>query len=87
MNRIVGLFIPYLCDLFFIFSLIFTVINHITSLKQTHLFLVHFLEYLLLFLDDNDSSASGCCLAFCLIFSQFHPGVAYKKVAYVKNCA
>ena len=36
-----------------IFSLIFIVINHITSLKQMDLFFVHFLEYLLLFLDDN----------------------------------
>ena len=39
--------------LFFISSLIFIAINHITSLKQTHLFFVYFLEYLLLFLDDN----------------------------------
>ena len=39
--------------LFFISSLIFIVINHITSFKQTHLFSVHFLEYLLLFLDGN----------------------------------
>ena len=42
----------YLCDLFFIFSLIFIVINHITSFKQTYFF-VHFLEHLLLFLDGN----------------------------------
>ena len=31
----------------------FIFINHITSLKQTDLFFVHFLEYLLLFLDSN----------------------------------
>ena len=43
----------YLFDLIFIFSLIFIAINHITSLKQAHLFLVHFFEYLLLFLDDK----------------------------------
>ena len=43
----------YIRDLFFIFILGFIVINHITSLKQTKLFFVHFLEYLLLFLDDN----------------------------------
>ena len=43
----------YLCDQFFIFSLIFIVINHATSLKQMHLLFVHFLEYPLLFLDDN----------------------------------
>ena len=43
----------YLSILFLIFSLIFIAMNHITSLKQTNLFFVHFLEYLLLFLDDN----------------------------------
>ena len=50
---IVDLFTSYLCDLFFIFSLIFIAINHITSLKQTLLFFFHFLEYFLLFLDEN----------------------------------
>ena len=48
-----GLFMSYLCDLFFISSLIFITINHILSLKETQLIFVHFLEYLLLFLDDN----------------------------------
>ena len=44
----------YLCDLFFIFNLVFIVISHITSLKQEmHLVFVQFLEYHLLFLDDN----------------------------------
>ena len=38
----------YLCDLFFIFSLIFIVISHITLFKYTYIFL----EYLL-FLDDK----------------------------------
>ena len=42
-----------LSDLFFIFSLIFIVINHIISFKQTYLFFCTFLEYLLLFLDEN----------------------------------
>ena len=37
----------------FIFSLIFIVINHITSFRQTYLFFVHFLEYLVLFLGDD----------------------------------
>ena len=46
-------FMSYLCDLLFVFSLIFIVINHITSFKQTYLFLVQFLEYLVLFLDNN----------------------------------
>ena len=48
-----GLFMLYLCDLFFLFSLIFFAINYVTSFKQTYLFLVHFFEYLLLFLGNN----------------------------------
>ena len=43
----------YLCDPFYIFSLIFIVINHINSFKQTYLIFVRFLKFLLLFLDDN----------------------------------
>ena len=39
-----GLFISYLYDLFFIASLVFIPFNYITSLKQTHLFLAHFLR-------------------------------------------
>ena len=42
-----GLFKSLLCDLFFIFSLTFIVINQITS------FIVDFSEYFPLFLDDN----------------------------------
>ena len=45
--------VSYLCDLFFTFSLIFIVVNHITSLKQMHLFFLHFLEYLLIFVENN----------------------------------
>ena len=69
------LFMSYLCHLFFIFSLIFIVIEYITSFKQTYLFFIHFLENALLFLGDNvdeereqfwnsKTSASRCCLAF-----------------------
>ena len=83
-----GLFMSYLCGLFFIFSLIFIVINHITSFKQAYLILNIFLVYLLSFLDDSvdeeskqfsngKNSASRCC--------QFQPGVAYKIVAYKKS--
>ena len=53
-----GLFMPHPCDLFFIFSLIFVVTNHITPFKQTYLFFVDFLEYLLLCLDDNVEKAN-----------------------------
>ena len=53
-----GLFMSYLCDLFFIFSIAFIVINHITSSKQTYLFFVYFLENLVLFLVDNEYEES-----------------------------
>ena len=46
-------FMSDLCNLFFIFTLIFTNINAIISLKQVHLFFARFLEYLKLVLDDN----------------------------------
>ena len=36
----------------FIFTLMFSVINYVTSFKQTYLFVYTFLEYLPLFLDD-----------------------------------
>ena len=42
-----------ICDLFFHFSLIFIVINHITTYKQRYFFFLYFLEYLQLFLGDN----------------------------------
>ena len=71
----------YLCDLPFIFSLIFVVINHITSLKQTHLFFLYFFVIFILFLDGNvdewvnlnsKSSVSGCCLGL-LYWNICHP--------------
>ena len=46
------LFMSYIRNLFFILSLVFVVINHIMSLKQTHLFFVHFLEYPLFILNN-----------------------------------
>ena len=54
----VGIGLLYICDLFFIFSIIFIVINHTTSFKQTYLFYVIFLEYLPLSLDDNENEVS-----------------------------
>ena len=63
----------YLCDSFFIFSLIFIVINH-TNLNRLSCFSVHFLEYLLLFFNDSVDEESQnfqmakvqilCCLDF-----------------------
>ena len=64
----------YLDDLFFIFSLISILMNHIISLKQTHLFFPYSLQNLVLFLNNNvdekkvishsKNSVSGCCSAF-----------------------
>ena len=54
-----GSVMSYLCDLFFIFSLIFIVIYHIILFKQMYLFFGHFLEYLLLFLYDNLDEERG----------------------------
>ena len=48
----------YLCDLYFIFTLIFIITNNIISLKQTHLFFAHSLEDLKLVLDDNMNEES-----------------------------
>ena len=46
-----GLFVMYLCHLFFI--AIFIAINYKTPSKQMYLFFVHYLAYLLLVLHDN----------------------------------
>ena len=43
-----GLFMSYLCDLFFIFSLNFIVINYITPLKQKHSFYTY--TYIILYI-------------------------------------
>ena len=86
-------FLLHICDLFFIFSLIFIVSD---NLIKTHAlcFFVCVLEFFLLFLDESlvqknkyfsksKSSVSRCC--FSLIFCQFQPGIAYKRVAYKKK--
>ena len=85
----------YPFDIFFIFSLIFIAINHIASLKQTHLFFVYFLEHLL-FLDDNvdeddkqfsntESSTSMCCVAFAEIFANFSLALLIKVLLIKKK--
>ena len=49
-----GLFMSYLCDLFFVFIFIFTMINRVISWVKTRLlFFLLSLEHVLLFLDDN----------------------------------
>ena len=57
---------------------------------------LHFLEHLLLFLNDNGTKKvhsvqttkvqpQGVAYSFCLIICQFQPGVAYKCAAYKEN--
>ena len=71
----------FLSDLLFILSFIYIAINHITSLKQTHV-VCRFLR-----ISNKESkkvskskiSVSGCCLTL-LDFCQFQPrSVAYTK--------
>ena len=52
------LFMSYQCDPFFIFGLVFIIINRRVSLKRTHLLFTHFSEYLILVLDDNMDAES-----------------------------
>ena len=90
-----GLVMSYLCDIFLIFSLIFFVMNHITSFKQVQLFFCTFLEYSYYFwtitwcggriIFKQQKFSFRVLLSFCLIFCQFQPGVAYKNVAYKKS--
>ena len=57
-----------------------------------YLFLIHFLEYLLLFLNDNVDEESEqysngnlrVLLSICSIFCQNQPDIAHKSVAYKK---
>ena len=81
-----ALFMSYLCDLIFIFSLIFIVINHITSFKQPYWFSYNFcmITWIRKTIFKYKFSFS-VLLRFCLIFYQFSSGVAYKSVAYKKS--
>ena len=77
-----GLLILHLCDLYFILSLIFIVINHITLFKQTQLFCCTFFRISSIIFgwwrDEESqqfsiiqSSASECCLTFAWFFANF----------------
>ena len=73
----------YLCDLLLIFSLIFIVINHITSLSY-YFWMITWVK------KANNSQIAkvqpqSVLHSFCLIFCQFQPGVAYKSVVYKNN--
>ena len=54
-----GLFMLYVCDLFFIFILIFIMINRTISRIQTYLFFCLLLWYALWFLDENVDEECG----------------------------
>ena len=91
------LHMSYLCDLFFIFSLIFVTINHKISFALTYLFFINFFQNILFyfwvitlikkvnnFLKKQKFSLRAL-FSFCFIFCQLQPGVAYKSVAYKKR--
>ena len=67
----------YLFNLFFIFSLIFIVINQEALLKQTHLLFVHYFQL-------AKVHPQGVALSFA-IFCQLHSGIAYKIIACEKK--
>ena len=90
------LFMSCLGILFFTFSLIFVVINHVTSSKQMYLFSCPFLENLVLFLSDNvdeedelfsnsQNSTSACCLAFAWFFDSFSLALLIKVLLIKKR--
>ena len=71
----------YRCDLFFTILFIFIIIDHTISLKQARLFFSDIL------FSSSQRFRLKVLLSFCLILSQFQPGVAYKSVAYKKKRA
>ena len=90
-----GLFILYLCDLFFIFIFIFIMINRIILWIQTHLFFcLSFIicpYYLGLWrawgmriIFKCQKSSLKVLLSICLIFCQFQLAIAYKSAGYKK---
>ena len=74
LRRVYSCLIHAIC--FFTMIFIFITINHITSLMQKNLFFGHVCQKFFL----------RVLLSFCLIFSQFQPGVTYKNVVYKKAC-
>ena len=84
-----GLFVLYLCDVPFIFILIFIVISHITSFKQTNLLFCSFFRISPVIFGrqhrwrnrnifKQQKFSLKVLLSFCLIFSEFQHGVAQK---------
>ena len=95
MSRLRSIYLVFMWSVFH-FQPDFNFINHITLFNQRYLFFAHFLEYLLLFLDDNvdekselfsnsKSSTSGCC---CLVFAWFFANFSLAlliKVLFIKK--
>ena len=80
MIRIDVLFMPYLCELFFVFIRIFITINHKISLKQTTCLCTFLRIYQFWMINMNEesekfsiskSSACGCCLSVAWFFASF----------------
>ena len=86
-----GLFMSYLYDLFFIFIFIFVMINRITSWIQTHVFFRLFFRICPIIFGWRMRKTfkyqkfSLRVLSICLIFCQYKPGVAYKRVTYKES--
>ena len=91
-----ALFMSGLCYPFFIFILIFIVINDITSFKQTCLFFLYIFKNISDFFwmitrmrKENNFQIAKVqpqgVAKFLLDFFQFQPGLAYKSVAYKKK--
>ena len=83
-----SLFMSYLYDLIFIWSLIFIVISHITSFKQKYLFFVSpvifgwYSGWRKRIIFQQEKFSRKVLLSFYLSFCQFHPGFEYEIVAY-----
>ena len=84
-----GPFMSCICDSFFIFSFIFIVINNITSLKQTHFYVLEYSSYSWMIpwmkKVNNFTFNLRMLLSFCLIFRQFQTDVVYKSVAFKRK--
>ena len=91
MNMILGLFMSYLCDLFFISTFIFITINRIVSGMQTQLFFCLFFRicpiifgWIMWIISKQQNFSLECCLAFSWVFANFSLTLLI-KVLLIKN--
>ena len=75
------LFMSYICDLFFIFSLIFIAINNIIVLSDINIDI----EISNCDKDEKSEYVSGCCLAFAYFLSSLSL-LLLIKVLLIKKC-